>query len=212
MSRICGNSRVICIFISSLFEFERATSKLRLSPLIKRFKARRSNFCFVVSVVRARDLLSLFSEILLSDLLPLCSQLLVSSNVDEFSLFSLCILNELLNELKLIDCVLPIHIQNDIKQELYQTFLPIICDKHILREEPISILSLRFIQTLWTLIDHTSSSFSILSQSNLISNLFNLIIQNKDKSTGTFVQGIVSCLTTLSEKREILQTMIEQGK
>ncbi|CAF5034501.1 unnamed protein product, partial [Rotaria sp. Silwood1] len=161
--------------------------------------------------VRARDLLSLFSEILLSDLLPLCSQLLVSSNVDEFSLFSLCILNELLNELKLIDCVLPIHIQNDIKQELYQTFLPIICDKHILREEPISILSLRFIQTLWTLIDHTSSSFSILSQSNLISNLFNLIIQNKDKSTGTFVQGIVSCLTILSEKREIIQTMIEQG-
>ncbi|CAF4282830.1 unnamed protein product [Rotaria sp. Silwood2] len=161
--------------------------------------------------VRARDLLSLFSEILLSDLLPLCSQLLVSSNVDEFSLFALCILNELLNELKLTDCVLPIHIQHDIKQELYQTFLPIICDRHILREEPIALLSLRFIQTIWTLIDHTSSSFSILSQSNLISNLFTLITQNKDKSTGPFVQGIVSCLTTLSEKREIIQTMIEQG-
>ncbi|CAF0906019.1 unnamed protein product [Rotaria sordida] len=161
--------------------------------------------------VRARDLLSLFSEILLSDLLPLCSQLLVSSNVDEFSLCALCILNELLNELKLTDCVLPIHIQHDIKQELYQTFLPIICDRHILREEPIALLSLRFIQTIWVLIDHTSNSFSILLQSNLITNLFNLIIQNKDKSTGTFVQGIVSCLTILSEKREIIQTMIEQG-
>ncbi|CAF0877821.1 unnamed protein product [Rotaria sordida] len=161
--------------------------------------------------VRARDLLSLFSEILLSDLLPLCSQLLVSSNVDEFSLCALCILNELLNELKLTDCVLPIHIQHDIKQELYQTFLPIICDRHILREEPIALLSLRFIQTIWVLIDHTSNSFSILLQSNLIINLFNLIIQNKDKSTGTFVQGIVSCLTILSEKREIIQTMIEQG-
>ncbi|CAF0922136.1 unnamed protein product [Rotaria sordida] len=161
--------------------------------------------------VRARDLLSLFSEILLSDLLPLCSQLLVSSNVDEFSLCALCILNELLNELKLTDCVLPIHIQHDIKQELYQTFLPIICDRHILREEPIALLSLRFIQTIWILIDHTSNSFSILLQSNLITNLFNLIIQNKDKSTGTFVQGIVSCLTILSEKREIIQTMIEQG-
>ncbi|CAF0893264.1 unnamed protein product [Rotaria sordida] len=161
--------------------------------------------------VRARDLLSLFSEILLSDLLPLCSQLLVSSNVDEFSLCALCILNELLNELKLTDCVLPIHIQHDIKQELYQTFLSIICDRHILREEPIALLSLRFIQTIWVLIDHTSNSFSILLQSNLITNLFNLIIQNKDKSTGTFVQGIVSCLTILSEKREIIQTMIEQG-
>ncbi|CAF1333182.1 unnamed protein product [Rotaria magnacalcarata] len=161
--------------------------------------------------VRARDLLSLFSEILLTDLLPLCSQLLVSSNVDEFSLCALCILNELLTELKLTDCVLPSHIQRDIKQELHQTFLSIICDRHILREEPIALLSLRFIQTIWTLIDHTSTPFSIQSQSNLISNLFTLIMQNKDKSTGTFVQGIASCLTTLSEQREIIQTMIEQG-
>ncbi|CAM4901486.1 unnamed protein product [Rotaria socialis] len=161
--------------------------------------------------VRARDLLSLFSEILLTDLLPLCSQLLVSSNVDEFSLCALCILNELLTELKLTDCVLPSHVQRDIKQELHQTFLSIICDRHILREEPIALLSLRFIQTIWTLIDHTSTPFSIQSQSNLISNLFTLIMQNKDKSTGTFMQGIASCLTTLSEQREIIQTMIEQG-
>jgi hypothetical protein len=162
--------------------------------------------------VRARDLLSLFSEILLSDLLPLCSQLLVSSiNVEEFSLLALCILNELLTELKLTDCVLPSHIQHDIKQELHQTFLPIICDRHILREEAIALLSLRFIQTIWTVIDHTSTSLSILSQSKLIPNLFTLIIQNKDKPTGPFVQGVVSCLTTLSEKREMIQTMIEQG-
>jgi hypothetical protein len=162
--------------------------------------------------VRARDLLSLFSEILLSDLLPLCSQLLISSiNVDEFSLLALCILNELLNELKLTDCVLPIHIQNDIKQELYQTFLPIIIDRHILREEPIALLSLRFIQTIWILIDHTSTTLLIISQSKLISNLFSLIQQNKDKSTGPFVQSIVSCLTILSEKREMIQPMIEYG-
>jgi hypothetical protein len=164
------------------------------------------------SFVRARDLLSLFSEILLSDLLPLCSQLLVSSiNVDEFSLLALCILNELLNELKLTDCVLPVHVQYDIKQELYQTFLPIISDRHIIREEPTVLLSLRFIQTIWILIDHTSISLLIISQSKLISNLFNLISQNKDKSTGILVQGIISCLTTLSEKREIIQIMIEHG-
>lgn len=161
--------------------------------------------------VRARDLLSLFSEILLSDLLPLCSQLLVSSNVDEFSLCALCILNELLNELKLSDCVLPIDIQRDIKQELHQTFLPIICDRHINRQEPIALISIRFIQTLWTLIDHTSTPFSIQAQSNLISNLLNLILQNKDKATGPFMQGIISCLATLSEQRDIIQTMIEQG-
>ncbi|CAF1296097.1 unnamed protein product [Adineta steineri] len=162
--------------------------------------------------VRARDLLSLFSEILLSDLLPLCSQLLVSStNVEEFSLLALCILNELLTELKLTDCVLPSHIQRDIKQELHQTFLPIICDRHILREEPIALLSLRFIQTIWTLIDHTPISLSILSQSKLIPSLFTLIMQHKDKPTGPFIQGVVSCLTTLSEQREMIQTMIEQG-
>lgn len=37
-------------------------------------------------------------------------------------------------------------------------------------------------------------------------------MQNKDKPTGPFIQGIISCLTTLSEKREIIQAMIEQGK
>lgn len=164
------------------------------------------------SFVRARDLLSLFSEILLSDLLPLCSQFLVSSiNVDEFSLLALCILNELLNELKLTDCVLPTHIQHDIKQEFHQAFLPIISERHILREEPIALLSLRFIQTIWVLIDHTPTSLLIISQSKLIPSLFNLIRQNKDKSTGTFVQSIISCLTTLSERREIIQTMIEHG-
>jgi hypothetical protein len=159
--------------------------------------------------VRARDLLSLFSEILLSDLLPLCSQLLVSSvNVEEFSLLALCILNELLNELKLNDCVLPSHIQHDIKQEFQQTFLPIISERHILREEPIALLSLRFIQTIWIFIDHSST---ILSQSKLIPNLFHLILQNKDKPSGTFLPSLVSCLTTLAEKREMIQTMIEHG-
>ena len=70
----------------------------------------------------------------------------------KFSLLALCILNELLNELKLTDCVLPLHIQRDIKQELHQTFLLIISDRHILREEPIALLSLRFIQTIWIFI------------------------------------------------------------
>lgn len=164
------------------------------------------------SFVRARDLLSLFNKVLLNDLLPLCSQLLVSStNVDEFSLLALCILNELLNEIKLTDCVLPKHIQNDIKQEFSQTFLPIICERHILREEPIALASLRFIQTLWIIMEHTSTSLVIVSQSKLIPNLFSLIRQNKDKSTGTFVQSIISCLTTLTERREIIQTMIEHG-
>ena len=162
--------------------------------------------------VRARDLLSLFSELLLSDLLPLCSQLLVSSiNVDEFSLLALCILNELLNELKLTDCVLPAHLQRDIKQEFHQTFLPIIIERHILREEPIALLSLRFIQTIWILLEHTSTTLSILSQSKLIPNLFQLILQNKDKPSGAFIQSLVACLTTLAEKREIIQTMIEHG-
>jgi hypothetical protein len=162
--------------------------------------------------VRARDLLSLFSEILLSDLLPLCSQLLVSSvNVDEFSLLALCILNELLNELKLTDCVLPLHIQRDIKQELHQTFLLIISDRHILREEPIALLSLRFIQTIWIFIDYPSTTLTSLSQSKLIPNLFHLILQNKDKPGGTFMPSLVSCLNTLADKREMIQTMIEQG-
>jgi hypothetical protein len=162
--------------------------------------------------VRARDLLSLFSEILLTDLLPLCSQFLVSPiNLDEFSLLALCILNELLTELKLTDCILPIHIQRDIKQEFHQTFLPIISDRHLLREEPIALLSLRFIQTIWTLIEHTPNSLSILSQSKLIPNLLTIISQNKDKPTGTFVHSVLCCLTTLAEKREMIQTMIEQG-
>ena len=161
--------------------------------------------------VRARDLLSLFSEILLSDLLPLCSQLLVSTTIDEFSLFALCILNELLAELKLTDCVLPMHVQRDIKQELHQTFLPIICDRHIVREEPIALLSLRYIQTIWTIIDQTPTSLMTLSQSKLIPHLFTLITQNKDKPTGTFIQSIVACLNVLSENRDMVQTMIEQG-
>ncbi|CAF1403393.1 unnamed protein product [Adineta steineri] len=95
--------------------------------------------------------------------------------------------------------------------EIRKTFLPIICDRHILREEPIALLSLRFIQTIWTLIDHTPISLSILSQSKLIPSLFTLIMQHKDKPTGPFIQGVVSCLTTLSEQREMIQTMIEQG-
>lgn len=162
--------------------------------------------------VRARDLLSLFSEILLSDLLPLCSQLLVSSiNVEEFSLLALCIVNELLNELKLTDCVLPGHVQRDIKQEFHQTFLPMIIDRHLLREEPIALLSLRFIQTIWILLEHTSTTLSNLSQSKLIPHLFQLILQNKDKSSGAFMQSLVSCLTTLAERRELIQTMIEHG-
>lgn len=137
--------------------------------------------------------------------------LVSTNNVDEFSLLALCILNELLTELKLTDCVLPAHIQRDIKQELQQTFLPIICDRHILREEAIALLSLRFIQTIWITIEHTPASLSILSQSKLIPNLFTLIVQNKDRPTGPFVQGVVSCLTTLADKREMIQTMIEQG-
>ena len=164
------------------------------------------------SFVRARDLLALFSEILLTDLLPLCSQFLVSSiNLDEFSLLALCILNELLTELKLNDCVLPPHMQRDIQQEFQQTFLPIISDRHLLREEPIALLSLRFIQTIWTLMEHTPTSLPILTQSKLIPNLFTSILQNKDKPGGTFIQSVVSCLTTLAEKREMIQNMIEQG-
>ena len=162
--------------------------------------------------VRARDLLSLFSEVLLTDLLPLCSQLLVSSiNVEEFSLLALCILNELLNELNLTDCVLPAHIQRDIKQELHQTFLPIISDRHIVREEPIALLSLRFLQTIWLFMDHSSTTLLVLSQSKLIPNLFSLIAQIKDKPTGTFISSLVSCLNTLADKREMIQTMIEHG-
>ena len=45
------------VWTSSLFVFDRAISRLRLSPLIKRFNARRSNFCFVVSVVRSIELI-----------------------------------------------------------------------------------------------------------------------------------------------------------
>jgi hypothetical protein len=127
--------------------------------------------------VRARDLLGLFSEILLTDLLPLCSQLLMSSsNVDEFSLLSLCILNELVNELKLNDCVLPSHVQRDIKQELHETFLPIVCDRHILREEPIALLSLRLIQNLWLCLDATSGISAVLARSKLVPNLLTLML------------------------------------
>jgi len=160
--------------------------------------------------VRARDLLSLFSELLLSDLLPLCSQLLVSSiNIDEFSLLALCILNELINELKLTDCVLPVHIQRDIKQEFFQTFFPLIIERHILREEPIALLSLRFIQNIWLLIDQTI--LIIPSSTKLITNLFQLIQQNKDKSTGTLILNVFSTLNILSERKDIIQIMIEQG-
>jgi hypothetical protein len=83
--------------------------------------------------------------------------------------------------LKLTDCVLPIHIQRDIKDELHHTFLPIIFDRNILRVEPIALLSLRFIQTMWTLIDHTPSSLAVLSQSKLILNLFTLITVRQKK-------------------------------
>ena len=51
----------------------------------------------------------------------------------------------------------------------------------------------------------------ILSQSKLIPNLFQLILQNKDKPTGALVQNIISCLTTFSDKREMIQIMIEHG-
>lgn len=132
-------------------------------------------------------------------------------NVDEFSLLALCILNELLNELKLTDCILPVHIQHDIKQEFSQTFLPIIIDRHILREEPIALLSLRFIQMIWIYIEQTSTIFNNLCQSKLITNLFQLIHQNKDKPTGIFIQNLISCLTILTDKREIIQIMIEHG-
>jgi hypothetical protein len=104
-----------------------------------------------------------------------------------------------------------LHIQRDIKQELHQTFLPIISDRHLLREEPIALLSLRFIQTIWIFIDHSSTTLTILSQSKLIPNLFHLILQNKDKPSGTFMPNLVSCLTTLTDKREMIQTMIEHG-
>ena len=127
--------------------------------------------------VRARDLLGLFGEVLLSDLLPLCSQLLVSSvNVEEFSLLALCVLNGVLNELKMTDCVLPEDRQRAIQSELHQKFLPIICERHILREEPIALLSLRFIQTIWLLMDSSSNVLTTLSQSKLIPNLFTLIL------------------------------------
>lgn len=127
--------------------------------------------------VRARDLLGLFSEVLVSDLLPLCSQLLVSSvNVEEFSLLALCVLNGVLNELKMTDCVLPEDRRRAIQNELHQKFLPIICERHILREEPIALLSLRFIQNIWVLMDPASNVLTALSQSKLIPNLFTLIV------------------------------------
>ena len=150
--------------------------------------------------VRARDLLGLFSEILLTDLLPLCSQLLMSSNnVDEFSLLSLCILNELVNELKLNDCVLPSHVQRDIKQELHGTFLPIVCDRHIIREEPIALLSLRLIQNLWLFHDTASG---VLAQSKLVPNLLTLIVVS---STSIVFLQIASCCPFTSSKIRINQ-------
>ena len=137
--------------------------------------------------VRARDLLELFSEVLLNDLLPLCSQLLTSSNnIDEFSLLALCIVDELLNELKLNDCVLPEHLQRDIRHEFEQTFLPIITERHLLRTEPIAVLSLRFIQNLWLMKGPTAISSTILSQSKLIPNLFSLILVKEKFSLENF--------------------------
>jgi hypothetical protein len=120
--------------------------------------------------------LALFSEIVLSDLLPLCSQLLFSSvNVDELSLLPLCILSELLNELKLNDSVLSENIRLDIQRELQQTFLPIICDRHIVRDEAIALLSLRFVQNLCLLNRNDFNLVQTLLQSKLIANVFVLI-------------------------------------
>ena len=127
--------------------------------------------------VRARDLLSLFSEVLLTDLLPLSSQLLGSSSIVEFPLLALCILNELLTLIKLPDGILSEPLRQDLHQELQLNFLPLICDRHLLREEPIAVLSVRFIQNLVASIEPTSTVVSsTLSQSKLIPNLFALIL------------------------------------
>ena len=61
------------------------------------------------------------------------------------------------------------------------------------------------------LFDYPSTTLTSLSQSKLIPNLFHLILQNKDKPGGTFMPSLVSCLNTLADKREMIQTMIEQG-
>lgn len=154
--------------------------------------------------VRARDLLSLFSEVILNDLLPLCYQVLLSnSNNDEFSLSALCVLNELLNEMKTSDCVLAEHLQRDIKIEFENKFFPLVVEQNLLKDEPIALLALRFIQKFWSITDS-----NISPGNKFIPNLFLLI---KDKTNGTFVQTVVSCLNTISERRQFIQTMIDNG-
>ncbi|CAF0999895.1 unnamed protein product, partial [Didymodactylos carnosus] len=157
------------------------------------------------SLVRARELLNLFNEIIITDLLPLLNTYL-SSTINDFIVLSLCVLNELLNELQTNDCVLTKNLQLNIRNELLQAFL-IQVDRLLLKEEPIPVITLHFIQTLVNL--EQIQCLDYIKKTKIIQNMFSLITQHKEKTIGALIQSTISCFNTMSEKANMIQIMIE---